>query len=481
MQFTFEHETMETPNVVLVTVDCLRYDRCGFNGHGRNTTPVLDALANESFVFDNAYSTGPYTTESFPGILAGQHSYNGAHYGNHLAWKALPTTSPTLGTYFQDHGYRTIATLTNPHLTQDRNFDRGFDQYQNLRTDGQGDAGSVTWPGEIDQTDLMYDFRSRMRTHGTLVNPYTLPYMAYRYYQYLNEWPSIDGTQVMSQYLANLEDAGEPFFGWTHLMDLHAPISPNTIREGGLAKSNSVWRHLLSDAARVSWIYEPACQSIYDSALRYVDNRIGELISALRARKQWEETVLIVTGDHGEVLFDRDGIYGHPRHHLFDELLHVPLLVRVPGCEGTRIDNPVSLAWIHELLAEILEFNPGAFPARSQSDSLLEDSTGDSAKIISDSLDGAGQSTVVRDDRYKLLTHSSTDGEADRSYEFMEQDIVYRYATDAGERVPLASSTAPELGDIARELEIHPGDHPSIDGDFDPAVEQHLRDLGYKM
>jgi choline-sulfatase len=99
----------ETPNVLLVTVDCFRYDRCGFAGHHRDTTPTLDSLAGDSFLFDRAYATGTYTTESVPGMIAGLHSHNGVYFGDDPAWKALPADHDTLATHLQSIGYSTTA------------------------------------------------------------------------------------------------------------------------------------------------------------------------------------------------------------------------------------------------------------------------------------------------------------------------------------------------------------------------------------
>ena len=472
---------METPNVVLITVDCLRYDRCGFNGHRRNTTPVLDELANESYVFDRVYSTGPYTTESIPGIVAGQHSYNGAHYGDDVAWKAIAPGSQTLATYLRDIGYRTIATLTNPHLTEARHFDRGFQQFRNLRTAGVHNANTTSHPDSLRLADLMYEFRSRMRRYETVVNPYTLPYVLYRYYQHRTDWPTIHGERVIGECIADVEGATEPFFAWTHLMDLHAPISPRTIQQGGLAASDRTVRHLLSDTARAGWIHEPMYGTLYDSALRYVDSCIGRLVTALREQGRWENTVLVLTSDHGEVLFDRGGIYGHPRHHLYDELLHVPLLVCGQGGGGRRIDRPFSLAWIHELFSEVLATEPGDFPARSGLRSILHEPDGELNAVISDSLDDSGHSIAVRDEEIKHLSHTSVNGTDEPEYRYFDRDVAFQYRTDRGERVPMAPTAASDLGTIARELATSPSEHSSIEGEFEPELEQRLRDLGYRM
>lgn len=118
-------------NVVLVTVDCLRYDRCGFTGHHRNTTPVLDSLTQESVVFDHAYATGPCTPESFPGIMAGLHSPD-VVYQSEIWHKMLPPGTQTIASVFRENEYRTVATVTNPNLVDRRGYREGFDTFQNL-------------------------------------------------------------------------------------------------------------------------------------------------------------------------------------------------------------------------------------------------------------------------------------------------------------------------------------------------------------
>jgi choline-sulfatase len=129
---------MTNTNVVLLTVDCLRYDRCGFNGCCSDTTPTLDRLAGNSSVFDRAYAPGPWTAESFPGILAGLHA-PGVAYWDRPPYKAIPHGAPTIAIRLGDEGYTTVATVTNPQLAADRNFDRGFDRFTNLKREQGGD------------------------------------------------------------------------------------------------------------------------------------------------------------------------------------------------------------------------------------------------------------------------------------------------------------------------------------------------------
>ncbi|MEF8824923.1 MAG: sulfatase [Halapricum sp.] len=461
-------------NVVLVTVDCLRYDRCGFNGHHRNTTPTLDSLATESLVFDNCYSTGPYTTESLPGILAGQHSYNGYQYGDHTAYKALPTDSPTLATAFSDAGYRTAAVISNPHLTENRNFDMGFDRFDNFRaaTDADHDEGDSRFG------DLTHEVRERMRSSPTRYNPLAFVYAVHRYRQLRSEWPTTDGADLTDRALNVLDDLtsdDSPFFLWNHYMDVHAPISPERAQSAGLGHIPTI-RSLFWDASRAGRFYEPGYGMLYDSAVRYVDAQIGRLVDRLKSADVWDDTVLVVTSDHGEALFDRQGIYGHPPHYHYDELLHVPLLVTNAEQTG-RVDGLISLAWLHELMAAVTEVQFTGFPSEGGSDDIL---SGGSDVAISDTLRGAGHTVTARDEHGKVIVHTTAPEGEPIEWEYGDEPICYRYDQDRGERAAMALVES-ELVDEARSRLTEMFELPEVGGEFDEATRQQLQDLGYRM
>ena len=175
-----------------------------------------------------------------------------------------------------------------------------------------------------------------------------------------DEWPTDRGETVVDRFTAELTDAADeqPFFAWTHLMDLHAPIHPAlTTRDGSTARG--LGRYLLADTVRASDGQPTRYSRLYDKALRYTDTQIGRVVDTLRSAGVWNDTVLIVTSDHGEAMGER-GVNGHRNHYPYDELLYVPLLVRVPDSDedGDRIDVPFSLSWLHELTAEVLDIEP---------------------------------------------------------------------------------------------------------------------------
>lgn len=101
-----------------------------------------------------------------------------------------------------------------------------------------------------------------------------------------------------------------------------------------------------------------------------------------------------MTADHGDALYDR-GIYGHPQHYTYEELLAVPLVVRLPNRDHERYNHLFSLGWLHEIIAEISDLAPMDAPLTSSVDSLL--SKGNNKEIVlADSISHRGHSNVAQ-------------------------------------------------------------------------------------
>nr|WP_255681443.1 sulfatase-like hydrolase/transferase [Natrinema sp. SYSU A 869] len=267
-------------------------------------------------------------------------------------------------------------------------------------------------------------------------------------------------------------ESSSPFFLWTHYMDLHAPIHPGSASE--LDDIGTI-KSLFYDAGRAARNHVPY-DRLYDGALRYVDKNIGKLIEHLKDNNIWGETTLIVTGDHGEALYDRQGVYGHPRHYHYDELLHVPLLINIPGENGRRISAPVSLAWLHELVSDAVNIERGEFPSKSGSRDLFQEPA--SKPIVSDTLDEEGHTVSVRDEQTKYIVNELTPG-GDIEWDYANAHRSYLYNKDRGERNPIDRES--NFLELAESLVTLPSTLPRVDGDFDDDVEDRLRDLGYKM
>lgn len=463
-------------NVVLVTIDCLRSDRCGIYGHHRDTTPTLDALAQDGFLFTNAFATGPVTTESFPGILAGRLSAQTVA-GDTLYQKCLPDGSPTIASHLSANGWDTAAVISNPRIGTHVGTDHGFETFRNLRTkdDGTSDSSNSSLLPDFAVGEKLYQLRERLRNFDSVPYRYEIPFLAFRYYQYLSGWPSVSGKTVVDTFVDELATQSSPFFAWTHLMDVHGPIRPRTVTEGGLFDGGSLTQ-FRSHARRVSDLYDSQTEARYDSSVRYVDLQIRRIIDWLKTNDLWSETTLIVTSDHGDALHDR-GIYGHPQHYMYDELLSVPLIVRVPGRDGGRITNPFSLGWLHELVTEVCGVDAIDAPLTSSHGTHFETEATDDV-VLADSIDQAGHSIAAR--RGPLKYVMQTEELVDSSTPRVGPTDYYRLDTDPKERSAVDRSDE-DLEQAAQEVRISPTEiqTQTRGSSIDDSTLDRLKQLGY--
>jgi choline-sulfatase len=166
-------------------------------------------------------------------------------------------------------------------------------------------------------------------------------------------------------------------------------LHPKTVADGSFGEPGT----LTQFRSRVSNVRDPQTEARYDRAVSYVDDQLMRIVDWLKGRGMWEETVLMITADHGDALHDR-GIYGHPQHYTYEELLSVPLIVRLPDSANERIERSFSLGWLHELVAEVGDTPTMDAPLLSDRESHL--SVGESTKeIVADSISHRGHSIVV--------------------------------------------------------------------------------------
>jgi choline-sulfatase len=479
-------------DIVLLTIDCLRYDRCGFDGHYRDTTPALDRIAREAVVFDAAVAPGPRTSESVPGIVAGLLSADCAYADEH-AFKAIPADAPTLATWLHNQGYRTVATLSNPQLTPDRRFDRGFETFVNLRTGDRGDERSSKADAEDSPTvfsrarsALRDPVRDRLRDRGPgRADPATLAFLVERVAKRQTGWPTVPGERVVTELLSALDASDDrPTFAWAHLNDLHAPLHPERVREGGLLGNVSDLRQFRWDARRVANVFEPGYAAMYDSALRYVDAQIERVVDYFRESERLDRTVLIVTADHGEALHDR-GVYGHAagndryaydqtRDYMYEELLHVPLLARIPDQGDRRVSHPFSLVWLHELLADVAGLDRASFRRSSGREDHLAPAT--DTVVLADAMSADGHTVAARDGRDKRIS-PCLGGQRGRNAD----PLLFDLALDPGERADRSEDTeVPTLVDASDSILTSPDDLRSVRETINAQTRTRLGQLGYR-
>lgn len=449
---------MKKLSLVLITVDCLRADHVGLFGYSRPVTPYLDSLAAESKIFSNAVVVGAPTYFSFPGIMASRYPLA---FGRDVL--GVAPEEPTLASTLHDAGYQTAAFLAgNPYLSARFGYDQGFEIFRDFLdstvTNGPSDTANETNGSRI--TAL-----NRRLERATARNPWTAAAyqeLYFRYCQWLasRENPSMDRLRrypaadiIVDQARAWLSSLGDqPFFLWLHLMDPHHPYYPphqalaaigeQRINPGRARFLNSFWNRGDIGARRLRRHREEVV-SLYDAGIHWVDCQLSRLAQALQQFHRWDETIFVLTADHGEEFLEHDERY-HSPVHLPETLIRVPLVVRVPGGKGSRIDTPLSHLHLAPTLLEALQVQiPGSFRGRSRWKEALDASLEDEP-VISECGDG-GTNPFHAKDRMRPRLISVRAGKYKLIVRFGDKtETLYDLSNDSDEKSPLPSNTCKE-------------------------------------
>jgi len=368
-------------SLVLVTVDCLRADHCGLYGYSRTTTPFLDALACESFVVPAAIVAGAPTYYSFPAILA---SRMPLALGRDVVGLAPGET--TLATVLRESGYATGAfSAGNPYISPRFGYDQGFEVFRDfLDFEAQPTQETVsagTPPGDSDRGQLNRSIKSFAGALG-LSRLYNELYFQYcmkiapaaESVEGLRKFPSAD--ILVDQAQSWLASVGQrPFFLWLHLMDPHSPYYPpneayrelagRDIEPGRARYLNEYWNRSDLTPSALSGKRDEVVQ-LYDAGIRWADRQIARLVDSLRQSYVWDDCVFALTADHGEEFLEHGGRY-HSPVRLSEEIVRVPLLIRVPGERAVKVPaSPMSHLHLAPTLLEIMGVqSPSAFQGRS--------------------------------------------------------------------------------------------------------------------
>ena len=319
-------------NVVLVTYDSLRADHVGHHGYERDTTPTLDAMAEEGVTFENAIAPASRTNPSMASTFTGEPMVVRDRVADPEYARSHLRRHGTLAERMSELGYTTGAFNPNAYASRYYGFDRGFDtfedflfssdRYQSLFEEHLGDSSLVT---------TLRNLRNLVRRQEAFKTWNT-------YVDQIEEW---------------VRDQTEPFFLWVFSLDTHFPhLMPREYREW----SNVVqmyyynWRcNQLIDEFDID-LSEREKQKIidiYDDSILFAD----ALLAELRERLDEFDPVFVVHGDHGEA-FDEHGVYGHFYPSLYEENVRVPLVVSEGDATGA-VDRPISLLELPELVERV--------------------------------------------------------------------------------------------------------------------------------
>ncbi len=371
--------TSSARNVVLVVGDTLRKDRIGAYG-GPAATPNLDRFAASGLRYEVASAPAPWTKPSIATLFTGRQPWEHGvllHPAGHdrageatrrklAAADVLPEAFDTLAEQYRAAGYATAAFVANPWLEARFGFAQGFEVYE---------AGFARWDAP-----------------GALVSA------------------------AASRWLSERSD-DRPFFLYVHYLDPHRPYPALDARElreelprlnadaRPLAAANAVTIQALVEVEGVQQWHRAGIrptrallEHAYDRGVEQFDSALGHLLDGLSRTTAGEDTLVIVTSDHGEALYERG--YGNHGNGLYEEELAIPLAVAGPGVPAAVPACPVGL---HDLMPTLCELSGLSCPEDLPGRSLAAEGPATERILVSGGMMERTANRAARDGRFKLL------------------------------------------------------------------------------
>ena len=379
-------------SLILITVDCLRADHCGFYGYSRPTTPFLDSLANESLVVPNAIVGGVPTYYSLPTVFVSRMPMS---LGRDVI--GIAPGESTLATALRDNAYATAAfSAGNPYISSRFGYNQGFDLFHDFpdfhqvsQADGLDLPHTLSVAPGTAPDGPHESFRGKLN-HAIKTTAFSLGLgSTYNdlYFEYcmkiappatqidaLRKYPSADILVDQAQHWLGTIGP-RPFFLWLHLMDPHGPYYPPnnafrdlTGREVDPARArylNEYWNRFDLPSSRFRKKRKEIIE-LYDAGIRWVDHQIARLVGTLKQSQLWDECVFALTADHGEEFLEHGGRF-HAPVRLSEEVIRVPLLIRSAGQRVARLpSSPMSLLHLAPTLLDAVGVRaPSSFCGRS--------------------------------------------------------------------------------------------------------------------
>jgi len=420
------------PNVVMIIMDTTRADHLSCYGYHKKITPHIDTFAADATIYNHAYSTSSWTLPSIASIFSSL--YPGKHEATRSAGGAFKLADRylTLAEILSQSGYNTAGYASNYLLTKSIGLQQGFQTFEMVYYD--------------------YSFFLTQFSLGAFLNT-TLRLYDYMFFKgYL---PMGTANQVNRRAVSWLENnAGNgPFFLMLHYIDPHNPYTAfyseeyktkeyeTIINEYGennpnyaSAEITLTKKHFIGQQEMPANLKNYLVDN-YDREIQFLDGKIGEIFKTLKKAGSYEDTIIILTSDHGEAFGEHD-LFLHGMF-LYNDNLHVPLIIKYPGgvskAPAPKVVNyPVSLTGI---VPTVLSYLNLPLPESLQGSSL------DDAKnqiLISQLFPGRGWKKLSKQQQKKLgfFNHdmmSFIDGDYKLIKRFGKKDMLFNIKQDPQE------------------------------------------------
>jgi arylsulfatase A-like enzyme len=314
-------------NVVLIILDTVRADRLSAYGYERPTTPNLKALATEAVLYEHAYSSGDMTLTTHASLFTGLYpTRHGAHRSKvNPGGRPLDPSRTTLAEMLTSRGYETAFVAANTaFLSSFHGLGQGFGFYDH--------RAPVPFLGAARPFSLRNGVRNLLAR-----------FMEGRHFDQVTRRAG-EINDVAIEQIDRMRGTGRPFLLCTNYMDAHWPYVPPEPFHEQFPGRDETFRledyyelvpTVMMHHKKVTDAQEEHLRSQYDSSLAYIDSEIGRLLKRLRDTGVYDNSLIIITSDHGEA-FGEHGLIGHGVS-VYQEHIHVPLLIKFPkGSPGEK-------------------------------------------------------------------------------------------------------------------------------------------------
>jgi len=459
------------PNIILLVLDCVRFDGLHIFGNPRTVTPTLDRLAEDSRRYIQARSAAIWTLPSHASMFTGLHP---RQHGVNVETRWLDENIPTMATLLQRAGYQTAAFSTNAWVGPHFGLDRGFEYFAALWRiiPSMGRARFPWW-----EKALRKGLLERKDKGAAKLN------------KYVRRWWRKE------------RDHDRPFFMFGLYLDAHLPyrppkgyaerlLDPEALRRARAANQDA-WAYMADEVSMTPEDFA-GLRALYDAEIAYVDDMIAELLAFLDHVGALENTLIAVTADHGENIGEH-GLMDH-QYCVCDTLARVPLIIHYPRA-FTPGDDDALVQHTH-LLPTFLDLAE-AEPLPGLSSSLLSSSP-QPQSAMEDTQSQITQYTAPHRHRF-ARRHPDFDPASkgyDRTYDAITRDgyklirsnqndvWLYDLTDDPEELIDLAPQQPQRVAALSAALDAWLKEHPPLTEagaapELDEDLQKHLRGLGY--
>jgi len=364
------------PNIVFIVLDTQRVDRLSCYGHGVHTSPSLDRLAEKGTLYEQAVSPAQWTIPAHASMFTGQY---GLLHQTVQSDRAIPADLPTVTEILQQQGYNTFAFCNNPLVgVLNNGLRRGFREFFNYASffpdivpSPKVRQNPISRSVENVRRRMQHSIQSMERQFGKSERLLALSQESF-FVPFWSRLGSFKGNTIRSmsdavRYARAYHDDEQPYFMFINLMETHLPYWPakpfvrkyaSWVGKDWKARrfmsifNTQAYRWATPVIQPLSELELAALHAMYDAEVAFQDHHMGGLFRALEDMHALDDTIVIVVSDHGEG-FGEHNYMGHA-FTLYQEVVHVPLVVRFPGGEhaGTRVQEPVSTRRIFHTILE---------------------------------------------------------------------------------------------------------------------------------